>query len=274
MSAFRPCPADGTARSVAGNPPVRRKRARPRGSAARRGQPEITQLAAGGPGRSPPWCLRACTRGDRQVFINQYVVDDETQTSGFGAYSLTYLGVSLAGHRRPDGRPPAAGGRTTCASSPRVRGTPPRGAPRPSPGPHLAGAAGRPAGRRDRGGRRAADPDPGPGRAHRAQMRARPPPLPHRPRRRAGQRRLPVRGRAGGPVRGRVGGVLRPGRTRSTRCARPTRCVIAGGFYSPRVVVRVPRPGRRADRSPAAAVDRAGHQVPARRARRGRPSGS
>ena len=37
------------------------------------------------------------------VFLNQYVVDDAAQTSnaaepdGFGAYSLTYLGVDLAG---------------------------------------------------------------------------------------------------------------------------------------------------------------------------------
>ncbi|MFI7606108.1 hypothetical protein ACIBTV_13380 [Micromonospora sp. NPDC049366] len=42
-------------------------------------------------------------RPDRQVFLNQYVVDDETQTSGFGAYSLTYLGVSLSGVDAPGG---------------------------------------------------------------------------------------------------------------------------------------------------------------------------
>ncbi|MEU5944906.1 hypothetical protein ABZ793_05015 [Micromonospora sp. NPDC047465] len=40
---------------------------------------------------------------DRQVFINQYVVDDESQTSGFGAHSLTYLGVCLAGVDAPGG---------------------------------------------------------------------------------------------------------------------------------------------------------------------------
>ncbi|MGC5329013.1 hypothetical protein [Micromonospora sp. DT62] len=40
---------------------------------------------------------------DRLVFMNQYVVDDESQTSGFGAYSLTYLGVALAGVDAPGG---------------------------------------------------------------------------------------------------------------------------------------------------------------------------
>jgi hypothetical protein len=45
------------------------------------------------------------------VFMNQYVVDDPSQTSGagspdgFGAYSLTYLGVDLAGLDLEDGTP-------------------------------------------------------------------------------------------------------------------------------------------------------------------------
>ena len=45
------------------------------------------------------------------VYINQYVVDDAGQTSnaaspdGFGAYSLTYLGVDLAGLDTEDGTP-------------------------------------------------------------------------------------------------------------------------------------------------------------------------
>jgi hypothetical protein len=45
------------------------------------------------------------------VFINQYIVDDATQTSsagdadGFGAYSLTYLGVELAGLDTEAGTP-------------------------------------------------------------------------------------------------------------------------------------------------------------------------
>ncbi|MGW0507423.1 hypothetical protein [Micromonospora sp. NPDC003241] len=43
---------------------------------------------------------------DGQVFMNQYVVDDASQTSGFGAYSLTYLGVTLAGVDAPDGVTP------------------------------------------------------------------------------------------------------------------------------------------------------------------------
>ncbi|WP_242453926.1 acetoacetate decarboxylase family protein [Bailinhaonella thermotolerans] len=43
---------------------------------------------------------------DRQVFMNQYVVDDAGQTSGFGAYSLTYLGPDLSGLDAPDGVTP------------------------------------------------------------------------------------------------------------------------------------------------------------------------
>src|SRR2546422_6826024 len=45
------------------------------------------------------------------VFMNQYLVDDAAQTSnaasdeGFGAYSLTYLGVDLAGLDTEDGTP-------------------------------------------------------------------------------------------------------------------------------------------------------------------------
>jgi hypothetical protein len=45
------------------------------------------------------------------VYLNQYVVDDAAQTSnagsadGFGAYSLTYLGVDLAGLDLEDGTP-------------------------------------------------------------------------------------------------------------------------------------------------------------------------
>ena len=59
------------------------------------------------------------------VFINQYVVDDAAQTSGaahpegFGAYSLTYLGVELADLDTEDGHARRAGGRTT--STPRRR---------------------------------------------------------------------------------------------------------------------------------------------------------
>jgi hypothetical protein len=40
---------------------------------------------------------------NRQVFMNQYVVDSEQQTSGFPQYSLTYLGIDVAGHDTPDG---------------------------------------------------------------------------------------------------------------------------------------------------------------------------
>ncbi|GAB3958087.1 hypothetical protein GCM10027614_74880 [Micromonospora vulcania] len=60
-------------------------------------------------------------RPDRQVFLNQYVVDDETQTSGFGAYSLTYLGVSLVGEDAPGGLNPGGWWTHYVASSGRVR---------------------------------------------------------------------------------------------------------------------------------------------------------
>jgi Acetoacetate decarboxylase (ADC) len=40
------------------------------------------------------------------VYMNQYVVDSAEQTTGFGAYSLTYLGVDVAGHNAPDGVTP------------------------------------------------------------------------------------------------------------------------------------------------------------------------
>ncbi|MET8085548.1 hypothetical protein [Micromonospora sp. NPDC005194] len=60
-------------------------------------------------------------RADRQVFLNQYVVEDETQTSGFGAYSLTYLGVSLAGVDAPGGLNPGGWWTHYVASSRLVR---------------------------------------------------------------------------------------------------------------------------------------------------------
>ncbi|MEV6810943.1 hypothetical protein [Micromonospora sp. NPDC051296] len=58
---------------------------------------------------------------DRQVFMNQYVVDDESQTSGFGSYSLTYLGVTLAGMDAPDGVTPGGWWTHYVTSSDRVR---------------------------------------------------------------------------------------------------------------------------------------------------------
>lgn len=44
---------------------------------------------------------------NRAIFMNQYVVDSEEQTSGFGAYSLTYMGLDLGGLTAPDGVTPA-----------------------------------------------------------------------------------------------------------------------------------------------------------------------
>ncbi|MEU7998246.1 hypothetical protein AB0B83_23330 [Micromonospora sp. NPDC049060] len=58
---------------------------------------------------------------DRLVFMNQYVVDDESQTSGFGAYSLTYLGVALAGVDAPGGMNPGGWWTDYVTCSARVR---------------------------------------------------------------------------------------------------------------------------------------------------------
>ncbi|MCI4065322.1 hypothetical protein MRQ36_23230 [Micromonospora sp. R77] len=58
---------------------------------------------------------------DRQVFLCQYEVDDESQTSGFGAYSLTYLGVSLADLQPPGGDTPGGWWTHYLASSALVR---------------------------------------------------------------------------------------------------------------------------------------------------------
>ena len=55
------------------------------------------------------------------IFMNQYVVDREEQTSGFGAYSLTYMGLDLADHRTPDGSGPARFFTAYLNSSERVR---------------------------------------------------------------------------------------------------------------------------------------------------------
>lgn len=40
------------------------------------------------------------------VYMNQYVVDSADQTSGFGAYSLTYMGLDLGNVKAPDGVTP------------------------------------------------------------------------------------------------------------------------------------------------------------------------
>ncbi|MBW4705952.1 MULTISPECIES: acetoacetate decarboxylase family protein [unclassified Micromonospora] len=60
-------------------------------------------------------------RPDRQVFMNQQVVEDAAQTSGFGAYTLTYLGVALAGVDAPDGVTPGGWWTHYVTCSPRVR---------------------------------------------------------------------------------------------------------------------------------------------------------
>ena len=42
---------------------------------------------------------------DKAIFLNQYCVDADEQTSHFGAYSLTYMGLDLAGLDLADGTP-------------------------------------------------------------------------------------------------------------------------------------------------------------------------
>ncbi|MEU9835194.1 acetoacetate decarboxylase family protein [Streptosporangium sp. NPDC048047] len=59
---------------------------------------------------------------DRQVFMNQYVVDRPEQTSGFGAYSLTYIGPDLEDAYAPDGVTPGRWWTHYFNSSPVVRG--------------------------------------------------------------------------------------------------------------------------------------------------------
>lgn len=51
-----------------------------------------------------PPALKPASNG--AIYMNQYVVDSAEQTTGFGAYSLTYLGLDVAGHPAPDGVTP------------------------------------------------------------------------------------------------------------------------------------------------------------------------
>jgi hypothetical protein len=51
-----------------------------------------------------PPALKPAANG--AVYMNQYVVDSAEQTTGFGAYSLSYLGVDVDGHPAPDGVTP------------------------------------------------------------------------------------------------------------------------------------------------------------------------
>ncbi|HBL26306.1 MAG TPA: hypothetical protein DD490_05660 [Acidobacteria bacterium] len=49
---------------------------------------------------------RLAPAANQAIYMNQYVVDADEQTSGFGAYSLTYLGLDLADLTAPDGVTP------------------------------------------------------------------------------------------------------------------------------------------------------------------------
>ena len=55
-----------------------------------------------------------------QVFMNQYVVDSAAQTSGFGAYSLTYAGLDLD-RTAPDGVTPSRWWTHSFNASPAIR---------------------------------------------------------------------------------------------------------------------------------------------------------
>lgn len=59
----------------------------------------------------PDACARLLPRALRPaanhaIYMNQYVVDSPEQTTGFGAYSLTYLGLDVADNTAPDGVTP------------------------------------------------------------------------------------------------------------------------------------------------------------------------
>jgi len=55
------------------------------------------------------------------IYMNQYVVDSDEQTTGFGAYSLTYLGLDVAEPVAPDGITPGRFFTNYINSSARVR---------------------------------------------------------------------------------------------------------------------------------------------------------
>ncbi len=147
---------------------------------------------------------------DREVFMNQYVVDDESQTSGFGSYSLTYLGVTLVGMDAPDGVTPGGWWTHYVTSSERCAPTPWPGVPGRARSHHHHRA-----GRHDRhrDGHRgcAGDPSPGARRRHRTRHAQRPPPLPDRVARSAGQQHLSGDRRTVHLVRDRIGRVSRSG---------------------------------------------------------------
>jgi hypothetical protein len=74
----------------------------------------------------PDACARLLPRAlrparNRAVYMNQYVVDSAEQTTGFGAYSLTYLGLDLDGLFAPDNVTPARFFTHYLNSSERVR---------------------------------------------------------------------------------------------------------------------------------------------------------
>ena len=123
---------------------------------------------------------------NRQIYMNQYVVDSEEQTSGFGAYSLTYLGLDLAEPDRAGRRHPGTllhpllqllAGR--CGVRPE------RGVPA-SPGDHGGGPRAQ-AGRHDPVDG-VPDPHPGAGGRRDRRRRARPPALRHPDRQQAAGR--------------------------------------------------------------------------------------
>ncbi|GAA2712580.1 hypothetical protein ACFY2R_09100 [Micromonospora olivasterospora] len=218
--------------------------------------------------------LRA--RADGEVFMNQYVVDDDAQTSGVGAYSLTYLGVSLAGADAPGGAVPGGWWTHYLCSDPRVgRYAAARGAPATDGHTRLT----------ERGGTLVAQTEVNGGPLIRAQVHV-------------GDtghvvlsghhRYLTARGEC--LVSGVYPYVAEPvspfeveavtflDRDHPVYPLRPANpLVITAGFYSPRASFAYP--GGESPVAPLPVGHRAtggqpGHQAPARRARSGRPSGS
>ncbi|SCL24355.1 hypothetical protein GA0070624_2905 [Micromonospora rhizosphaerae] len=218
-------------------------------------------------------------RPDRQVFLCQYVVDDASQTSGFGAYSLTYLGVSLVGLDPPEGDTPAGWWTHYLASSPVVR--------------EYAAARGAPAG----AGQTSLDVR---GEQLTAETRADGRPV-IRVRARVGHTSHVIRSGHHRYLTARNGELVSadypyvaepvtPFEIESVEFLAPEDPVyplrpanpltIAWGFYSPRVSFAYPAAQNALDAPPTGHVPSARgepqpvHQVPARRARSGLPSGS
>ncbi|MFF5173075.1 hypothetical protein ACFY3U_10610 [Micromonospora sp. NPDC000089] len=214
-------------------------------------------------------------RPDGQVFMNQYVVEDDAQTSGFGAYSLTYLGVALAGVDAPDGVTPGGWWTHYVASSPTVRAyAEARGAPVVAGRTTIA----------SRGDELVAETEADGVPLIRARARV----GQTGQRVSAGHRRYFTRrdGQLYSSLYPFVAEPVTPFEIESVEFLQPGHpcyalrpenpLLIAWGFYSPRTSFAYPGGLARypAPPAPRPGNERSGHQVPSRRARSGLPSGS